>query len=147
MTARSESVLSREVDIETILASPDSTAATGVPQQAAALLEAAEAAIGSWLRASGESPTEGEVEGFRLLALHRQGARVDPSFNACRESCRELIYQCNMAQARPTEATQRLRLAAMVCRHLQLFIAGKMENAALGEFCCAAKPLRKTDTN
>ena len=45
-----------------------------------------------WLEARGETPTAARREGFRLLALHRQGARGDPSFNACRESCRELAY-------------------------------------------------------
>ena len=30
----------------------------------------------------------------------------------------------------------------MVVRHLALFIAGKLEVAGLGEFCCASKPLR-----
>ena len=66
------------------------------------------------------APTEETSEGFRLLAPHRQGARGDPSFNACRETCRELAYHHNLA----------------------LFIGGKLENAKMGEFCCAAKPLR-----
>jgi hypothetical protein len=36
------------------------------------------------------------VEGFLLLALHRQGAKGDPSFDACRETCRELVYDYNL---------------------------------------------------
>ena len=31
-----------------------------------------------------------------MLALHRQGARGEPSFNACRETCREIVYRCNL---------------------------------------------------
>jgi hypothetical protein len=30
----------------------------------------------------------------------------------------------------------------MVVKHLVLFIDGKLENAGLGEFCCASRPLR-----
>ena len=84
----------------------------------------------------------GKLEGYRLLALHRQGARGDPSFNACRESCRELIYHCNMSMVEIADLPTHLRFAAMVCRHLLLFISGKLENSGLGEFCCAARPLR-----
>ncbi len=39
-----------------------------------------------------------------------------------------------------------LRLAAMVARHLVLFIDGKLENAGLGEFCCSSRPLRQRET-
>lgn len=113
--------------------------------QVGALLDASERVVEDWLRAHGRKPTQGVVEGFRLLALHRQAARGDPSFNACRESCRELIYQCNMARAAPDagECARRLRLAASVAAHLALFIAGKLENARLGEFCCSARGLRQ----
>jgi len=95
----------------------------------------------------GEPPGSGEIEGFRLLALHRQAARGTPSFNACRESCRELIFQCNMARVSDDTAARarRLRLAAMVARHLALFVAGTLENAGLGEFCCSARDLRGRD--
>ena len=61
-------------------------------QLADELLALGEAILESWLAAHGETPTTRTVEGFRLLALHRQGARGDPSFNACRETCRELVY-------------------------------------------------------
>ncbi len=121
--------------------------AADVPGRVAMLLETAEAAIAGWLRANGENPTDANIEGFRLLALHRQSARLDPRLNACRESCRELIYQCNMARACPAEAARRLRMAGMVRDHLLLFVAGKLENPALGAFCCAARPLRNADTN
>lgn len=146
MIGSGDSVLPRGAGVEAILADPGAGTPAAVPRHAALLLETAEDVVANWLRAHGEIPTDDAVEGFRLLALHRQGARLDPSFNACRESCRELIYQCNMARAHRAEAGRRLRMAAMVCRHLQLFVAGKMENAALGEFCCAAKPLRTRDT-
>ena len=60
------------------------------------LLTVAEDVLAHWITARSLTATQGEVEGFRLLALHRQGARGDPSFNACRESCRELVYHYNL---------------------------------------------------
>jgi hypothetical protein len=33
----------------------------------------------------------------------------------------------------------------MVCQHLALFVGGKLQVAGLGEFCCAARPLRAAD--
>ena len=84
------------------------------------------------------------VEGFRLLALHRQGARGEPSFNACRETCRELAYHYNLIrlQADHPETRRRLAMAAMIANHLLLFVSGKMQVAQLGEFCCSSRPLR-----
>ncbi|MCB6176607.1 hypothetical protein LHP98_00490 [Rhodobacter sp. Har01] len=117
--------------------------------QADALLAEAETVLATWLRAHGKRPTRAAVEGFRLLALHRQGARGDPSFNACRETCRELVYLRNVVAQRRDDATEAgrvLRLQAMVLRHLALFVGGKLENARLGEFCCASRPLRAQET-
>jgi hypothetical protein len=130
--------------LEAIIALPDPALATGAPRLAEELIEIGETALESWLAAKGAVPTDGTVEGFRLLALHRQGARGDPSFNACRETCRELAYHYNCARqaADATEAARRLRLGAMVARHLVLFIDGKLETAGLGEFCCSSRPLR-----
>ncbi len=114
------------------------------PQAAAALLALGEEVLEHWILARGEMPTAEQKEGFRLLALHRQGARGDPSFNACRETARELVYHYNLIALEPEhpETRQRLRLATMVARHLCLFVSGKMEVAGLGEFCCSARPLR-----
>ena len=119
---------------------------TAVAHEVTGLLADAQAAVTAWLAAQGAEPTRDEVEGFALLGLHRQAARLDPSFNACRESCRELIYQCNVASAAddPAERARRLRLAAMVGAHIALFVAGKLETAGLGTFCCAARPVRAT---
>jgi hypothetical protein len=98
-----------------------------------------------WVRARGQEPTAGEREGFRLLALHRQGADKDPSFNACRETCRELAYHYNLLVQQPDHeaALQRARMMALVANHLYLFISGKMESEQLGEFCCSSRPLRE----
>ncbi len=111
------------------------------------LLDTGNAILESWIVAHDERPTQDTHEGFRLLGLHRQAARNDPSFNACRESCRELIYQCNVAkiEENPENAARHLRLAASVLSHLALFIDGKLENARLGEFCCSARPIRSRD--
>jgi hypothetical protein len=113
------------------------------------LLRLGEEVLEAWIVARGETPTDDTKEGFRLLALHRQGAKGDPSFNACRETCRELIYHYNLIVGdRDNEATaKRLQLAAMVAKHLCLFVSGKMQVAGLGEFCCSAKPLRADEAS
>lgn len=108
------------------------------------LVSLGEEVLEHWIAARGETPTREEREGFRLLALHRQGARGEPSFNACRETCRELAYHYNLIAAEPRhpETGRRLTMAAMVARHLCLFVSGKMQVEQLGEFCCSSRPLR-----
>ena len=112
-------------------------------EAAGALLKSGEEILEHWLDAHGKAPTDEEKEGFRLLALHRQAAQGDPSFNACRETCRELAYYYNLItlDAAHAQAGQRLAMMAMVARHLYLFITGKMRTAELGEFCCSSRPL------
>lgn len=114
------------------------------PVAAARLLALGEAVLENWIEGKDETPTHDKVEGFRLLALHKQGAKGDPSFNACRETCRELVYHHNLIVLHPKQpgTPQHLKLMAAVARHLALFVSGKMENAKLGEFCCSAKPMR-----
>lgn len=111
------------------------------------LLSIAEEALSQWVVARGDVPTRESKEGFRLLALHRQGAKGDPSFNACRESCRELAYAFNVVAAEPDhlDTPKRVRLAVLVARHIVLFVSGKMQVAGLGEFCCSSKPIRASD--
>ncbi len=111
---------------------------------AAVLLSIGEQVLETWLDAHGKQPTADKKEGFRLLALHRQAAKGDPSFNACRETCRELVYYFNLISLDPThdDAGKRVVMASMIARHLLLFISGKLQEAELGEFCCASKPLR-----
>ncbi len=124
-----------EKDIQLLQSQP---AAFANPQQR--LLESAESILENWLEAHGVEPTSEHREGYRLLALHHQGAKGNPSFNACRETCRELIYQLNLYQR--DQQTKQISLAAMVAMHLLLFIKGKMEVAELGEFCCSSKAIR-----
>jgi hypothetical protein len=111
------------------------------------LLALGETILERWLLAHGKTPTADTAEGFRLLALHRQGARGEPSFNACRETCRELVYHHNLVRLEPghPDTPRRLRLGAMVARHLALFVGGKLEVAGLGEFCCSSRPLRQDE--
>ena len=111
---------------------------------AEALLRASEEVLEHWVVAKGEIPTIETREGFRLLALHRQGARGDPSFNACRETCREVAYHYNLVTMQPehSDITDRLYMMALVSKHLYLFITGKLQVAGLGEFCCSSKPIR-----
>ena len=107
-------------------------------------LTAGEEILEHWLVAHGKLPTERQSEGFRLLGLHRQAAKGDPSFNACRETCRELVYHYNIIAAEPDgeEVAARATMMRFVLNHLYLFIGGKMEVAGLGEFCCSSRPIR-----
>lgn len=132
---------------DAVASMPDSELARSPAETKSMLLGAGESALVRWVVAHGSEPTQDRVEGFRLLALHRQAALRDPTFNACRETCRELVYQCNAAEAQ-TDAGERVRhfrLAAAVATHLFLFIDGKLENEKLGEFCCSSRPLRSQD--
>ena len=115
------------------------------PAAAVELVELGEAVLEHWVRAKDAVPTQETREGFRLLALHRQGCTDDPSFNACRETCRELVYHYNLVTGDPQHdaAAQRLLMMTMVANHLFLFVAGKMQVAELGDFCCASRPLRQ----
>lgn len=110
------------------------------------LLAQGEAVLEEWIRARGETPTAEAVEGFRLLALHRQGARGVPSFNACRETCREIAYHYNLLGASEEKREYRERMMGLLVEHLKLFVRGKMEVEGLGEFCCSSRPLRKNET-
>ena len=132
-------------DIEQAIASADVEAD---PQAAAAeLLQAGEQVLEHWVTAQGREPTTDKREGFRLLALHRQGTKGDPSFNACRETCREIAYHYNLVTMQPAHAeiTHRAEMLRMVSNHLYLFVSGKLQVAELGEFCCSAKPIRSAD--
>jgi len=142
--ARTLSLDQAAARFEQIAAAPDAVLQEQAIARADELLALGETILEAWLTARGEAPTAREVEGFRLLALHRQGARGEPSFNACRETCRELVYHHNLVRLNPAHAdsARRLRLGAMVGRHLALFVGGKLEVAGLGEFCCASRPLR-----
>ncbi|MDP6475753.1 MAG: hypothetical protein QF894_12690 [Alphaproteobacteria bacterium] len=110
----------------------------------AELLAVGEEILEHWLEARGEIPGREAREGFRLLALHRQAARGEPSFNACRETCRELVYRYNLIALDPEhpETARRIKLAAMVAKHLCLFTGAKMAEARIGEFCCASRDAR-----
>ena len=115
-----------------------------VSRRAGEMLGLGEEVLEHWIAARGDTPTGERREGFRLLALHRQGAKGDPSFNACRETCRELVYHYNLVTLDPGHADvdKRAEMMRLVAMHLYLFVAGKMQVAGLGEFCCASKPIR-----
>jgi hypothetical protein len=144
---RSMSLDEISVRLDEIVVTPDAALAAAASELADELLAAGETILQTWLIARGEAPTDRAVEGFRLLALHRQGARGEPSFNACRETCRELVYHHNLVRLDPgnPDTARRLRLGAMVGKHLALFIGGKLEVAGLGEFCCSSRPLRRNE--
>jgi hypothetical protein len=111
-----------------------------------AMLAMAERVLETWLAARGEIASDDTVEGFRLLALHRQGCKGTPSFNACRETCREVVFRRNVAMLYaddPAEAAQQRRLMAMTVKHLALFTGGKLTEAGLGDFCCSSRPLHQ----
>ena len=114
------------------------------PEAARWLLGLAEEVLEAWVAARGDAPTGEQREGFRLLALHHQGAAGTPSFNACRETCREIAYHYNLlAFDVPGDAAGRLAMMAMLVRHLALFVGGKLQVEGLGDFCCASRPVRQ----
>lgn len=123
------------------------------PRDAAcAMLAVADDVLVDWAAFRGDTPTQATREGFRLLALHRQGAQDLPSFNACRETCREIVYHFNLLRpadpgdALPAEVAARTRvMMGLLVRHLALFVGGKMRSARVGEFCCASRPIRQDD--
>ena len=127
-----------------ILTAAEADLAPRAPALADELLAMGEDVLLAWLAAKGQTPTTGTVEGFRLLALHRQAARGNPSFNACRETCREAVWHHNLIRLDPTgpDTARNIRLGAMVVRHLALFVGGKLESDGLGEFCCSSRPIR-----
>lgn len=112
---------------------------------AAELLSLGEEVLEHWVASKGLEPTRDAREGFRLLALHRQGCADEPSFNACRETCRELVYHYNLVNLEPQhpDTGQRLRMMTLVANHLFLFVTGKLQVRGLGDFCCASRPLRQ----
>jgi len=134
--------------IDAIVSADDETLVRDAVAIADEFLSMGEAVLVAWLTSKGAEPTSAEVEGFRLLALHRQGAKGDPSFNACRETAREIVYHRNLVLHDPAspDTARTLRLGAMVVRHLALFIGGKLEEAGLGEFCCSSRPVRQAET-
>jgi len=114
------------------------------PADARALLALAEEVLEAWVSARGQEPTGDSREGFRLLALHHQGAAGLPSFNACRETCREIAYHYNLLTLEaPADAGRRLAMMGMLVRHLAYFVGGKLQVEGLGDFCCASRPLRQ----
>lgn len=122
-------------------------ACAGEAADALRLLALAEQVLEQWIEARGAAPTRDAREGFRLLALHHQGARDLPSFNACRETCREIAYHYNLiADSRDENdvaaVARHVRMMALLVRHLLLFVSGKLQTERLGEFCCASRPLR-----
>jgi len=110
---------------------------------AAQLLALGEETLEHWVTAHGQEPTTDKREGFRLLALHRQGSKGDASFNACRETCRELVYHYNLITLEPDhpDVLQRQKMMAMVSNHLFLFVSGKLQAQELGDFCCSSRDL------
>ena len=129
-------------DIERAIEAVD--ASGGAEAGARELLALSEEVLEHWITARQERPTGDEREGFRLLALHRQGTKGDPSFNACRETCREIAYHYNLITMgnRDTATTDRLTMMKMISSHLYFFVSGKLQVAGLGEFCCSSRPIR-----
>jgi hypothetical protein len=132
-------------DIEKALTTMDVAADPGAA--AVEFLQLSEEVLEHWLAVHGREPTDEKREGFRLLALHRLGTKGDPSFNACRETCREIAFHYNLVTMQPehAEITHRAEMLRMVSNHLYLFVSGKLQVAGLGEFCCSAKPIRSAD--
>jgi len=136
-----------EQRVDAIIATPNAELARDAKSIADEFLSMGEAILEAWLEAKGQVPTTDTHEGFRVLALHRQAAKGNPSFNACRETCRELVYHRNLILHDPAaeNIAHSIRVGAMVVRHLSLFIGGKLQADGLGEFCCSSRPIRQAD--
>ncbi len=108
------------------------------------IIQLCEEIMENWLVVNDKTPSNETYEGFRLLALQRQASVGDPSFNACRETCREAAFAHNQIAANGENEKNQIIIARLgrIAKHLNLFIIGKFENSKLGEFCCASKPLR-----
>lgn len=130
--------------IEAIERSLDDEPPAAPGEAARRLLALGEEVLEAWIGARGDTPTQERREGFRLLALHYQGAAGLPSFNACRETCREIAYHYNLLSLEaPEETAQRVAMMRMLVRHLALFVGGKLQVEGLGDFCCASRPVRQ----
>lgn len=107
-------------------------------------LQVGEEILEHWIYAHAGEPTSDKKEGFRLLALQRQGSKGVPSFNACRETARELVYHYNLltTEAEHKDTPNRMLMLSMVTKHLVLFVGGKLQVEGLGEFCCSSKGIR-----
>ncbi|MDA3889668.1 MAG: hypothetical protein PF443_12920 [Allgaiera sp.] len=147
MTSEGLTIDAIENRADAIVAAPDSELAPNAKALAAELLSMSEVIVETWLEAKGQTPTQDKHEGFRLIALHRQAAKGNPSFNACRETCREAVYHHNLILHDPAagDIARTIRVGAMVVRHLALFIGGKLQADGLGEFCCSSRPIRQAD--
>lgn len=146
MTAReTRSIEAISERCEQIIGTDPAVLQASAPSLADEILAMGEDILIAWHAARDNEPTMAQTEGFRLLALHRQAARGNPSFNACRETCREIVYHHNLVRLEPgaPEAGRRIKLGAMVVHHLALFVGGKLEADGLGEFCCSSRPLRQ----
>lgn len=104
-------------------------------------LRAGEEVMLNWLAAKNLEPTDKEKEGFLLLAWQRQASKGDPSFNACRETCREIAWHYNLLTMEPDheDTPKRILMMHMVTKHLLLFIGNKMQDEQVGEFCCSSR--------
>ncbi len=129
-------------ELEDYMESPDASLSPAA--QAAVYLQIGEEILEHWVIAHDGVPTTDKKEGFRVLALQRQGSKGDASFNACRETARELVYHYNLVTLEPKhkDVLSRLTMAQMVAKHLVLFVGGKLQVSGLGEFCCSSKGLR-----
>lgn len=136
--------MSKLVDIEEAINKLERKSVSA-KQYAESLLELGDIVLGHWNEAHGEIPTTDTREGFRLLALHRQGSKKDASFNACRETCRELVYHYNLIVSDPNSENvrQRKKMMYFVAKHLFLFVSGKLQDERLGDFCCSSRGLRQ----
>jgi hypothetical protein len=127
-------------EIEQQIDAPSSVQADIVAWQLESL---SEAVLENWITAQERQPTDEVKEGSRLLALHRQAAKGVPSFNACRETCREIAYHKNLILADPghSQTDKRIDMMRFLTKHLLLFVSGKMQVEEIGEFCCSSKSL------
>ncbi len=146
MTARVASPTAME-RLDAIIAMPTAALASAGGRLADELLLIGETALESWVRSRGETPTEATVGGLPAAGAAPPGrARRAELQRLPRDLPRAgLSPQLRRRRDRCAETVRKLRLGAMVARHLVLFIDGKLETAGLGEFCCSSRAVRQHD--
>ena len=132
------------------MASPDAALVAAAPDIADELVGIGETILEIWLAAHGKTPTR--ADGRRASACWRFIARAPGAMRASTPAARPAASWSITAilfVSIPCIPTRRggCASAAMVARHLALFIGGKLEVAGLGEFCCSSRPLRQHETN
>ena len=94
----------------------------------------------------GETPTDNQVEGFRLLALHRQGARGDPSSTPAARLAANSPITTTACVRRPTRAKPPAAFASEPWSHAIWFSSSTASSKSPASVNSAARRVRCAPT-